>query len=88
MRRAGVGKASILIVYLTTIRQVLQYAGPVWQSVPVYLADVIVSAKKGSLDSFPYGGILNTEALGQDGISIDKKNLLEPRVVQWKKPRK
>ena len=46
MRRAGVGKASILIVYLTTIRQVLEYAGPVWQSVPDYLADVIESVRK------------------------------------------
>ena len=54
--RAGVSSASILKEYLTTIRPVLEYAVPVWQSVPDYLADV----KEGiySIDSFPCRGVL------------------------------
>ena len=44
--RAGVSRASILKEYLTTIRPVLEYAVPVWQSVADYLADVIESVQK------------------------------------------
>ena len=47
--RAGVSRASILKEYLTTIRPVLEYAVPVWQSVPDYLADVIESVQKRAL---------------------------------------
>ena len=47
--REGVRKASILKEYLTTIRPVLEYAVPVWQSVPDYLADVIESVQKRAL---------------------------------------
>ena len=46
LRRAGVSKANILKVYLTTIRPVLEYAVPVWQSIPDYLADVIKAVQK------------------------------------------
>ena len=44
--RAGVSRASILKEHLTTIRPVLEYVVPVWQSVPDYLADVIESVQK------------------------------------------
>ena len=47
--RAGVSRASILKEYLTTIRPVLEYAVPVWQSVANYLADVIESVQKRAL---------------------------------------
>ena len=47
--RAGVSRASILKVYLTTIRPILEYAVPVWQSIPDCLADVIESAEKRAL---------------------------------------
>ena len=47
--RAGVSRASILKEYLTTIRPVLEYAVPVWQSVPDYLDDVIESVQKRAL---------------------------------------
>ena len=48
MRRAGVSKTIILKV--TTIRPVLEYAVPVWQSISDYLVDVIesVSVKMGT----------------------------------------
>ena len=48
LRRAGVSKTIILKV--TTIRPVLEYALPVWQSISDYLADVIesVSVKMGN----------------------------------------
>ena len=55
LRRADVSKASILKVYLTTIRPVLEYAVPVWQSIPDYLADVIrrvIQCQKGHLRQF------------------------------------
>ena len=47
--RAGVSRANILKEYLTTIRPVLEYAVPVWQSVADYLADVIESVQKRAL---------------------------------------
>ena len=47
--RAGVSRASIVKEYLTTIRPVLEYAVPVWQSVADYLADVIESVQKRAL---------------------------------------
>ena len=46
LRRAGVGGASILKVYLTTIRPVLKYAVPAGQSNRDYLADEIESVQK------------------------------------------
>ena len=44
--RAGVSRARILKVFLTKIRPVLEYAAPVWQSIPNYLADVMESVQK------------------------------------------
>ena len=38
LRRAGVASLSILKVYLTIIRPVLEYAVPVWQSIPGILS--------------------------------------------------
>ena len=49
LRRAGVSKASILKVYLTTIRPVLEYAVPVWQFISDCLADVMESVQKRAL---------------------------------------
>ena len=46
LRRAGVNHANILKVYLTTVRPVLEYAVPVWQSIPGYLSDVIETVQK------------------------------------------
>ena len=46
---------SILKVYLTTIRPVLQYAIPVWQAIPGYRLDKIESLQKWVLHIvFPY----------------------------------
>ena len=43
--RAGVSRARILKVFLTKRRPVLEYAAPVWQSIPNYLADVMESVQ-------------------------------------------
>ena len=42
LKRAGVDEMSILKVYLTTIRPVLEYAIPVWRAIPDYLHDSYV----------------------------------------------
>ena len=42
LKRAGVDEMSILKVYLTTIRPVLEYAIQVWRAIPDYLHDSIV----------------------------------------------
>ena len=49
MHRAVVNHANILKVYLTTVRPVLEYAVPVWQSIPGYLSDVIETVQKRAL---------------------------------------
>ena len=36
LRRAGVDRESILRVYLTTIRPIMEYAVPVWQSIYLF----------------------------------------------------
>ena len=55
LKRAGVDEMSILKVYLTTIRPVLQYAIPVWQAIPGYLSDKKESLHKRVLQIvFPY----------------------------------
>ena len=46
LKRASVDEMSILKVYLTTIRPVLEYAISVWQAIPDYLSDKIESLKK------------------------------------------
>ena len=47
--RAGVDRRSILEVYLSSVRPVLEYAVPVWQSIPNYLSDKIESIQKRAL---------------------------------------
>ena len=48
--RAGIGKTSILKVYLTIVRPILEYAVPVWQSIPEWLSDKIVSIQQRALN--------------------------------------
>ena len=43
LRRAGVDQASMLKVYTSSVRSLLEYAVPVWQSIPGYLSDKIES---------------------------------------------
>ena len=47
--RAGVDRRSILKVYLSPVTPVLEYAVPVWQSIPNYLSDNIESIQKRAL---------------------------------------
>lgn len=49
LRRAGVDQVSILNVYISTVRPVLEYAVPVWQSIPGFLSDKIESIQKRAL---------------------------------------
>ena len=39
LRRDGVDQASMLKVYTSSVRSLLEYAVPVWQSIPGYLSD-------------------------------------------------
>ena len=49
LRRAGVDQASMLKVYTSSVRSLLEYAVPVWQSIPGYLSDKIESIQKRAL---------------------------------------
>ncbi len=49
LNRAGVSQANILKIYLSTVRPVLEYAGPVWQAIPGYLSDAIERIQKRAL---------------------------------------
>ena len=49
LRRAGVDLGSLLEVYKSSVRSVLEYAVPVWQSIPGYLSDKIESIQKRAL---------------------------------------
>ena len=49
IRRAGVDQASILKIYTSSARSLLEYAVPVWQSIPGYLSDKIESIQKRAL---------------------------------------
>ena len=49
LRRAGVDRESILRVYLTTIRPIMEYAVLVWQSIPVSLSDKLESVQRRAL---------------------------------------
>ena len=49
LRRAGVDQGSTLKVYISSVRSVLEYALPVWQSIPGYLSDKIESIQKRAL---------------------------------------
>ena len=49
LRRAGVASSSILKVYLTIIRPVLEYAVPVWQSISSTLSDKLETIQKRAL---------------------------------------
>ena len=68
LRRAGVSRASILKVYLTTIRPVLECALPVLQYIPDYLADVIESVQKRALKIVFPAEESYREALGQSNL--------------------
>ena len=45
----GVDRQSVLKVYLSSVSPVLEYAVPVWQSIPNYLSDKIESIQKRAL---------------------------------------
>ena len=46
LRQAGVDQESILKVYLSTIRPVMEFAVPVWQLIPSTLADKLETVQK------------------------------------------
>ena len=50
LRRAGVDQASMLKVYTSSVRYLLEYALPVWQSIPGYLSDKTESIQKRALE--------------------------------------
>ena len=55
LKRAGMVEMSVLRVYLTAIKPVLEYTFPVWQPIPDYLADKIESLQKRVLHTvFPH----------------------------------
>ena len=61
--RVGVKKRSIIKVYVTMIRPILEYAVPVWQSIPEHLCQKIESIQRRALRIiFPEAGSYN-EAL-------------------------
>ena len=49
LRRAGVDQDSMLKVYTSSVRSVLEYTVRVWQSIPGYLSDKIESIQKMTL---------------------------------------
>ena len=49
LRRAGVDQASMFKVYTSSVRSLLEYALPVWQSIPDYLSDKTESIQKRAL---------------------------------------
>ena len=49
LRRAGVDQASMFKVYTSSVRSLLEYALPVWQSIPGYLSDKTESIQKRAL---------------------------------------
>ena len=50
LRRAGVDQASMLKVYTSSVRSLLEYALPVWQSIQGYLSDKTESIQKRALE--------------------------------------
>ena len=50
LRRAGVDQASMLKIYTSSVRSLLEYAVPVRQSIPGYLSDKIESIQKRALN--------------------------------------
>ena len=49
LRRAGADQGSMLKVYISSVRPALEYAVPVWQSIPGYPSDKIESIQKRGL---------------------------------------
>lgn len=49
LKRSVVEPENILKVYLSTIRPVLEYAIPIWQSIPDYLSDRVESIQRRAL---------------------------------------
>ena len=74
LKRAGVDEMSILKVYLTTIRPVLEYAIPVWQAIPDYLSDEIESLQRRVLHIlFPYIDSYNSALLAADLETLEHR---------------
>ena len=82
LRRAGVGSLSILKVYLTIIRPILEYAVPVWQSISNIWSDKLETIQKRALKIiFPSAETCLAEALELAGID----NLADRRIIICKK---
>ena len=50
LRRARVSQSNMLRIYLGLLRQVLEYAVPVWQDIPAYLSEAIERVQKRGLN--------------------------------------
>ena len=81
LRRAGVASLSILKVYLTIIRPVLEYAVPVWQSITSILSDKLETIQKRALKIIFPPAETCLEALQLAGIN----NLADRRIIICKK---
>ncbi len=81
LRRAGVASSSILKVYLTIIRPVLEYAVPVWQSISSILSNKLETIQKRTLKIIFPSAETYLEALQLAGID----NLADRRTILCKK---
>ncbi len=81
LRRAGVASSSILKVYLTIIRPVLEYAVPVWQSISSILSDKLETIQKRALKIIFPSAETYLKALQLAGID----NLADRRTILCKK---
>ncbi len=81
LRGAGVASSSILKVYLTIIRPVLEYAVPVWQSISSTLSDKLETIQKRALKIIFPSAETYLEALQLAGID----NLADRRTIICKK---
>ena len=81
LQRAGVASLSILKVYLTIIRPVLEYAVHVWQSIPGIMSDKLETIKKRALKIIFPSAETYLEAPQLAGID----NLADRRIIICKK---
>ncbi len=62
LKRAGLPAADIVQIYVSFIRSRIEYASPVWSSLPNLLSDLLESVQKRAL-KIAYPGLTYEEAL-------------------------
>jgi hypothetical protein len=78
LKIAGISDKDLLLIYISLIRSVLEYAAPVWTNLPQYLSDDIESVQQRALKTRSY-------YRKENAADMYMQDVLQPQSVFYRK---